>query len=254
MRCLHELGYHDNASFVTLTYSDNNLPDNGSLVKADLQKFVKRLRKNIGDRRIKYFAAGEYGDSTNRPHYHAILFGVGLSEEDKMIVMASWPFCDWTQPSIRKKSFGAAEADSIRYVCQYIDKKYTGELEYEMYTRHGLVPPFRLLSQGIGERYAIDNRKQIDELGYITVKGIKNSIPRYYINKLDLDVDKLRKAAQELDCEVNEHYSGINISSADVKASMQPELIQSIYVGQINSRKQSERNLAAKTMLKQSKL
>ena len=46
IRMLHELNYHDDAVFLTLTYSDEYLPDNNTLVKRDLQLFIKRLRKN----------------------------------------------------------------------------------------------------------------------------------------------------------------------------------------------------------------
>ena len=111
-----------------------------------------------------------------------------------------------------------------------------------------------MLSQGIGLQYALDNKSQIEELSYITLKGVKHSVPRYYIKKLDLDVEKLREQALFNDCEKNEHWSGVNISTDDAMRSLEPELIQSIYDGQLRSRKQKKRNLEAKTMLKQSKL
>ena len=79
LRMLHELTYHPQSSFITLTYDDYHLPSDNSLKKRHLQLFIKRLRKNLGERRIKYFACGEYGGQTMRPHYHAILFGSGLS-------------------------------------------------------------------------------------------------------------------------------------------------------------------------------
>ena len=79
--------------FVTLTYSESNLPlcisDSVSaddsdqldsylptLQKRDLQLFFKRLRKS--GRSFRYFACGEYGSRTSRPHYHSILFNLGL--------------------------------------------------------------------------------------------------------------------------------------------------------------------------------
>lgn len=63
-----EASYWKDASFLTLTYNDENLPPDGSLVKADLQKFFKRLRKDLANP-IKYYACGEYGDRFKRPHY-----------------------------------------------------------------------------------------------------------------------------------------------------------------------------------------
>ena len=254
LRMLHELTYHPQSSFITLTYDDYHLPSDNSLKKRHLQLFIKRLRKNLGERRIKYFACGEYGGQTMRPHYHAILFGSGLTREDKNRVIDCWPLCDWTKPSIRKNSFGIAEPDSIRYVAQYIDKKFTGDMAEEIYVNQGIEPVFRLLSQGIGLQYALDNKSQIEELSYITLKGVKHSVPRYYIKKLDLDVEKLREQALVNDCEKNEHYSGVNISTDNALRSLNPELIHSIYDGDMRSRKQKKRNLEAKVMLKQSKL
>ena len=62
--------------FSLYTYSDDHLPDNGSLVVADLQKFFKRLRKQYAKRntciKLRYYAC-EYGDRHGRPHYHAIV-------------------------------------------------------------------------------------------------------------------------------------------------------------------------------------
>lgn len=84
-RMLIEL--HDNSGcgvFLTLTYNSDYLPrsDGGvpTLKKRDLQLFWKRLRKAYPDKKIRYFVAGEYGPKTHRPHYHAIVFGLSLSD------------------------------------------------------------------------------------------------------------------------------------------------------------------------------
>ena len=66
------------AYFATLTYNNENLPtkaDTGcsTLNYHDLQNYWKRLRKNNDDKLV-YFAVGEYGTITKRPHYHAIIF------------------------------------------------------------------------------------------------------------------------------------------------------------------------------------
>ena len=177
---LHELNYHKESVFLTLTYNDYYVPSHGGLSIPELQNFFKRVRKKLEcqNRKIKYFACGEYGEENMRPHYHAIVFGLGLNEYDKQLVRNQWPYCDWDNHSINKNSFGLAEPDSIRYVAQYIDKKYTGDMEIEMYLEQGLQPVFRLMSQGIGERYAHDNQKQMNDLLYISHQGIKHSIPR----------------------------------------------------------------------------
>lgn len=74
----------NNNCFITLTYNDENIPKNQSLRKKDLQDFIKRLRKNLKLKDIKYFSAGEYGERTQRPHYHMIILGYRPNDMVKM--------------------------------------------------------------------------------------------------------------------------------------------------------------------------
>lgn len=69
-RCVAETQKHDFNYFLTLTYDDEHNP--GKLCKRDLQLFNKRLRNNYGD--FRFFACGEYGEDTQRPHYHELIF------------------------------------------------------------------------------------------------------------------------------------------------------------------------------------
>lgn len=66
---------------VTLTYNDNDLPDyvdyNGEfqyhpIKYEDVQKFNKRLRKQVG--KFRFFCVCEYGSQLCRPHYHICYF------------------------------------------------------------------------------------------------------------------------------------------------------------------------------------
>lgn len=59
--------------FITLTYK--KAPKYNNLEKHELQNFIKRLRKDNPNNKIKYFAAGEYGEEKGRPHYHIIILG-----------------------------------------------------------------------------------------------------------------------------------------------------------------------------------
>ena len=63
---------HSRNWFITLTYNDEHLPP--EVQKAEVQKFMKRLRKNTGQE-LRYFACAEYGDKYGRPHFHLNLFG-----------------------------------------------------------------------------------------------------------------------------------------------------------------------------------
>lgn len=119
LRCMHELKQYGNkAVFVTLTYNEENLPKNKTLVKDDLQKFWKRLRKNLKGRKISYFACGEYGSRYDRPHYHAIIFGLDpFSLKDKDVLKKSWTFCNWEMLS---HYFEPVSFQNCRYITKYL--------------------------------------------------------------------------------------------------------------------------------------
>lgn len=90
--------------FVTLTYSDEELPVNSDGVpvvsKRDCQLFLKRLRttcdRRFGSSDIRYFLISEYGPTTLRPHYHLALFNLpyvdkrGLVPDIDRIIAESW--------------------------------------------------------------------------------------------------------------------------------------------------------------------
>lgn len=73
-RILLEMTQHDFSSFITLTYDNDHLPENGSLVRSDLMNFIKLIRRK-SPKKLRYFGVGEYGEETYRPHYHLALFG-----------------------------------------------------------------------------------------------------------------------------------------------------------------------------------
>lgn len=202
MRLIHELGYHKKSVFLTLTYDEEHINNERSLKKNDLQKFFKRLRRNY-DEKIKYFGCGEYGDKNHRPHYHAILYGIGFDFDYSNI---------WPLGFIHK---GLVEKDSIQYVCAYIEKKLNGEKAKEEYTDKGLEAPFRVLSQGIGKQYCIDNEKQIKGSYEIVLNGKSRAVPRYYSNMLNLDTEVLKERAVERDKIKVEKYTGICDISED---------------------------------------
>lgn len=69
-----------NSCILTLTYNDEHIPNDGALRHDDFQRFMKRLRKFMNGRRVRFFMAGEYGGKTHRPHYHVILMGVAFED------------------------------------------------------------------------------------------------------------------------------------------------------------------------------
>lgn len=155
-RIMLESKSHIENSFVTLTYEDKNVPinDNSDLVlyKPDLQNFMKRLRKKRGGERIRYFAVGEYGTQTNRPHYHLCLFGLG--EKDKNAIELAWSL---KNEPIGMIHIGNITSESSRYIAGYTIKKLTKVGDPLLF---GKPPEFMLSSKrngGIG----IDEVKRI---------------------------------------------------------------------------------------------
>lgn len=132
VRCVHEASQHDQNCYITLTYSDDNVPPGGSLSVRDHQLFLKRLRKALRFRRIRFFLCGEYGENTSRPHYHALIFGYDFPDRefwkhnpngDKLYL--SKMLDDLWGKGLT--SVGDVTFQSAAYVARYIMKKVTGD-------------------------------------------------------------------------------------------------------------------------------
>ena len=75
-RILLESYLYNNNTFVTLTYSedDKTVKKINNLLSLDSEhtkNFLKRLRSKFPKNKIRYYLVGEYGEQTQRPHYHA---------------------------------------------------------------------------------------------------------------------------------------------------------------------------------------
>lgn len=165
------------ALFVTLTYDTRFVPitDNGfmSLDKRDFQLFMKRLRK-LEPKKLKYYAVGEYGDTSSRPHYHLILFNCMDSQNINEA---------WGKGSIHA---GSVTANSIAYTCKYIDKPSS----VPKHQRDDRLKEFSLMSKGLGKSYLDDPRNvawhksDIDRTYFVKEGGHKVGLPRYYRERI----------------------------------------------------------------------
>ena len=107
-----------------------------------------------------------------------------------------WHIGAWEKGNIY---IGSVTYDSARYVVQYIDKAHNGELAKEVYGDRQV--PFRLVSAGIGRRWAEEHESLIRDKGYMTVRGVKVGLPRYYRNLLEIepDIDGAKEHEIDLD-------------------------------------------------------
>lgn len=157
-RLLLESELHESSLFITLTYDNNNLAvgENGAtLVAGDLQRWLKRLRRAVEPAKIRFFAVGEYGSKTWRPHYHALIFGIP-SLSARMCLACPHERRRDRCDCVMSKSWGlgivySAEVNksTIAYTAQYCLKKLTQKGDSRLQGRY---PEFTRMSlrPGIG--------------------------------------------------------------------------------------------------------
>jgi len=251
MRVFHELDSFNNVGvFLTLTYNNESMPIGKegypTLVKRDLQLFIKRLRKIIYPTKIKYFACGEYGDQFERPHYHLIILGLTYERSNNQYWLKvpedGFKFkIPWDSGF---SYYGNAEPDSIRYVCQYIDKKFSGDLANVEYDLKGREPVFRLVSNGMGKDFVLKNNIQLIENEEITVFGIKQTFPRYYMSKLEIDnKDWRRGVSMQRDIDFVFKYTGEKMTSDEYYLTKSPDEVKRLEDIKKSQYKQKDKNL-----------
>ena len=201
------------ACFITLTYDDDNVPmseylehsiGSGELKKSltlrkrDFQLFMKRLRKHYSDCRIRFYAAGEYGGQTFRPHYHAIIYGLDFSDDREFWKLSGEGFPYWRSPTLEKIwPFGYSSIcdvtwNTCAYVARYVTKKATGQNK-DFYEEFNIEPEFALMSRkpGIGREYYDQHKDEIYAKGELFFQGLKGGLkmrpPRYFDNLYDVD-------------------------------------------------------------------
>ena len=209
-----ELRVAESAYFITLTYAPENIPTVKNfnmymamtLDKKDLTLFLKRLRAQIlkeypksiqylkkseksqkWSPKLRYFACGEYGGKTERPHYHLILYNLPnyWVEKDKIhnILISDQLEKIWKKGIV---NIGKVEQGSAHYMTQHhmfpIDERWS---ENDSRQR-----PFSTMSKkpGIGINYLDGqtiNYFANTKNSYATLKnGIRQSLGRYYKEKI----------------------------------------------------------------------
>lgn len=204
LRCQLELQQHSKAAFATLTYDDEHLPV--TLSKRHLQLFIKRARKALGRARsLRFFASGEYGETTQRPHYHALMYGLDAADAD--LVQHMWK-AGYT-------SVSDVTPGRIAYCAGYTSKKigFRGEAgtrtDYTTGELYEWQPPFIQMSRrpGIGGEarqytkswrlYAISNGKQMPVPTFLHTAW-KNQATTLELEDLEYEKTKLRAKSSDL--------------------------------------------------------
>jgi len=214
--------------FLTLTYEV--VPQHGTLVKKHFQDFMKRLRKSMPfdvppvpssliaselrgegpaglssgaisgppeptQRKIRFFHCGEYGDRSERPHYHAIIFGYWFTDSKQYKKSKSGKQL-WTSKTLEKLwshgrcAIGTVSYQSANYVARYIIKKITGDHAEGYYSRLvpdtgevvQVLPEYITMSThpGIGALWLEKYQTDVYPSDFVLGNGKKFPVPHYY--------------------------------------------------------------------------
>lgn len=191
IRCMAEAKMHEKTCFLTLTYRNEDLPENGTLVKKHVQDFFKRLRKNLGIK-VRYYMCGEYGTLNSRPHYHVCLFGYDFPDKtfykmqngyalyNSEILNSLWPY--------GYSVIGSLTYESAAYVARYIMKKVLGQGS-TFYDVLGIIPEYTCMSRrpGIGSDFFDTYQSEIFANDFkMLFKSNFVAPPRYFDKMFDI--------------------------------------------------------------------
>lgn len=201
----------DTAFFVTLTYNEDFVPrmPNGDLTLRydDFKAFMKRLRKRHSkyyseNQSPRFFCVGEYGTTTYRPHFHAIIFNATVEN-----IVKSWSKWFQDEEILRPLGFvhiGKFSMASARYTMNYLQKPMYEKIRIESgaewktnkWGQRKLVggtwtgcKEMRKMSQGLGKAFLSDKQtvkyySDVENQTVVLSNGQNIRIPRYYRDRL----------------------------------------------------------------------
>lgn len=156
--------------FITLTYDNDHLPVGdwvcnssgdqvryGTLSKKHVQDFLKRLRINLHrigwEEPILFYNAGEYGETTFRPHYHMIIWNmpiydieqIGKTENGFPLFKSKFIEDTWTHGHV---TIAVSNWNTCAYTARYCTKKagMSGDEFSAAYDNMGIQKPFQSFS------------------------------------------------------------------------------------------------------------
>lgn len=223
IRILHEAKLHTHNHFVTFTYNDASLPSSvqglPTLQPEHFTRFMKRLRKWNTTRSggegptapsprplpqppsaarstiegIRYYQCGEYGETTSRPHHHAILFNLYLPDLKpiRLTRAKNNAHALYTSETLERIwshgmiSVGRVTFETAAYVAAYVTKKITGPMAAAHYLDR--VPEYSTMSRrpGIGSGFAAQYEDEIYEADSVIIRGLEMRPPKFYDRALE---------------------------------------------------------------------
>lgn len=194
IRGSHEASQHSENAFITLTYAPENLPARGNLHRKDLSAFLKRLRYSLSPATIRYLACGEYGETYQRPHFHACIFGHTFPDKKLWTVKNGqnlyrsasleqlWPYGNSVIGDVTQQSTAYVAGYTIKSISDdYAREKFertdqqTGEI-YELNREFNAMS----LKPGLGASWFDRYHQELYPSDHVIIKGKPRPIPRYY--------------------------------------------------------------------------
>lgn len=214
IRMMHEAQVAGESCFLTLTYADDALPENGSLAPSDHTHFLKRLRRRIAPTRVRFFHCGEYGETNLRPHFHTVLFGYsyadripcGSSPSGLPIYRSPTLDDDWSRDgkNLGRAVIGDLTFESAQYVAKYVTKqislsKASSEDAYRRFENRNrrvdpetgelveVVPEYATCSNrpGLGASWLEQFMSDVFPHDRVVMRGEVMPVPRYYDKLLE---------------------------------------------------------------------
>ena len=170
--------------FLTLTYDEEHQPtcrdpENGAtlgtLRKSDVQDYIKALRRKLSriplsstttPLQVRYYAVGEYGARSGRPHYHLILFG--LDETKYETITSTW--------RDGFSSIRPADSTAMAYTLKYTLKNLKDPSDPSL---RGRAPVFALMSKRppIGTTFLPKVAESIKKVAFDSKGNLLTSMP-----------------------------------------------------------------------------
>lgn len=180
-RCLEEMKSNKyRCYFLTLTYNEQNLAHYiesfGNLVKdTDVTLFLKRLRKRLDKKSIKYFYTSEQGEVNGRLHFHMLLFGIRFPTKQDAVKCFE---TTWKNGFVH---VGNVTEKSIKYVINYINKDFDSGQNIHRCSKGFGSSILRLRNFYAANPY---------ERQYYPDHEFKRHLPRYFRNKLYTEAER----------------------------------------------------------------
>lgn len=237
--------------FLTLTYDDTRLDthttvdletgekfEGVSTNKTHLQGFWKRLRYHLNQKypgkKIQYLNVTEYGEQTQRPHGHAIVFGLPLDisqfvkhgnnsqgdaywESLEPIGKEGQTLADiWGYGNV---TIGEATFQSMAYVARYTLKKTKAQYDEWWYKSQGKEPEWISMSDNIGKWYYDLHKYEIYKMDLVPVldsAGQMQKPPKSYDRFYQRDEPEKWKEVQRKRKEQAETQTKLMLNSTDL--------------------------------------